>query len=323
MIDPLSLSAEDILKSRALDIFPNENEMAAIFKKLAKRWHPDTSSGDTRVFSDINSKYQAAQKAWANGGYVSSLKIGSTIFPFMYESRFEMGELYVCPRHIIWAVKRDWDDLAKQWLEVIKKYKFPNDDVKSKIVPHIPKNSHVKAYKDRAYVIIDRPYDLIRCADILRSEGPFDAKHMAWTISRAYNLCGFLNYANIRHNDISVETFFIEPASHRGALLGGWFYAGAPKALAVPSRTSHLISLDAAAAHDAQIKLMGRQLLGIPNAAKVHSSNIPAALKQWLLSAPLKSIHEAETNWKKILKDSFGDPKFIEWKLETSKIYPN
>lgn len=326
MISPLNLTAEQILKSSALQIFYSESDLDQVYKALLKKWHPDVCPDPiaSDVVSHINALIAKARHAYANGGYPDTLKIGGTLYPYIAVRPFELGELYICPRNVIWAVERQYDDLAKHWLDIIKGYKFPSDEVKTKITPFIPRNSHVKAYKDRAYVIIDRPHNFIRVRDIISSKGIIDPKHVAWTLSRAYNLAGFLHYNNITHMDISVDTFFIEPATHFGALLGGWFYSGNPSPIAAPSRSAHLTQQKGASVHDAQIRIMGRTMLGCNSISELRRNvDIPQAIKTWLGAPALDNIIEAERKWKDVIISAFGERKFTEYKLTISEIYSN
>ncbi len=330
---PTSLTAEEIIGARPADLFKDESSARATFHALAKKWHPDHSSHPlaSAAFAALNLKYSQAREAFKRGGYFNTLTIktskGEATYPYLAARPFELGEVYICPAHVIWATRREYDDLAKAWLESVKSYKFPNEEVEKKIRPHLPINSHTVANGERAYTIVDRKLKYLRVADIVAAKGPLNPRHVAWTLTRAYNLAGFLRYANISHLDISPETFFIDPPSHHGALLGGWFYS-APKdvkPLAAPARTSHLAATRDTTGLDAQIRLMGRRILGASSPAQLRANDeVPKPMRDWLLGQPIASIAQAHDLWRnKVLIDSYGKHSFTVLDVKEEDIYPS
>jgi hypothetical protein len=320
----LTASPTELLKSKALDLFKSEAEADKTYKALAKLWHPDLNHDNraSEVFAHISAKLVEAKKAFANGGYPNTLKIKETLYPYISCISFELGEIYVCPRHIIYATERRYDDLAKRWLETVKAFKFPNEDVKAKLADVLPKNSHTFASGDRAFTICNRSPNQLRLADILAAKGAMDPKAVAWCLSRAYNIAGFLRYSKINHYDISVETFFVDPATHVGALYGGWFYAGMPKPLAAPARSSHLVSADPKMIADAQIRIMGRRLLGCQTVQQLRAKkDVPESIKNWLLGPANSDIHAAEAGWQKAIIAAFGERKFTVCPISQDEVY--
>ena len=327
--DPLNFSAYQILRLRAIDLFPKEEGSVTVFRNLARKWHPDRNKDldAARVFAHVSQLLNDAKKAWLTGTYPNTLSInkstGTIHYPYLSAQKYELGELYICERHVIWATERTNDDLAKRWLETVKSYKFPSDAVRDKITPFIPRNSHTVANGDRAYTIVDRSSDYIRVADILAKKGPMDPRHVAWTMSRAYNLAGFLQYAGIAHLDISPESFFIEPSTHFGALLGGWFYSApsGKKLIAAPARNAHLVKSEANL--DLQVRLLGRRMLGAHSPVELRANKaIPDAMRHWLMGSPMTRVADAHNVWhKKVLIDSFGEHRFTPYDLTTKEIY--
>lgn len=322
------------MKLRAFELFPAEVGSLEAYRALIKRWHPDANSDPraTEVFSHVTAKFSEAKRGWVHGTYPNTLTIRKKVpgtdtiapahYPYLGVVPFELGELYVCERHVIWATRRSEDDLAKRWLDTVKDLKFPNATVEAKVRPFLPQNSHTVANGDRAYTICQRPEDYIRVADILAKKGAMDPRHVAWTLSRAYKIAGYLNYARIQHLDVSPETMFIDPVSHLGALLGGWFYtaSGGQKLLAVPARTAHLRATETNL--DAQIKMMGRRMLGASSPGQLRANkSVPDPLKSWLLDTPRKTVHEAERDWKGALVAAFGKRRFTEYNLTTAEVY--
>ncbi len=332
-MSPTSLTAEEIISARPADLFKDEASARASFHALAKKWHPDHSSHPlaAAAFAAINVKYSQAREAFKRGGYFNTLTIktsaGEATYPYLSVRPFELGEVYICPAHVIWATRREYDDLAKAWLASVKTYKFPNEEVESKIRPYIPANSHTVANGDRAYTIVDRKRKYLRVADIVSAIGSLNPRHAAWILTRAYNLAGFLRYAKIAHLDISPETFFVDPPSHHGALLGGWFYSApaGEKPLAAPARTAHLAATNSTTGLDAQIRLMGRRILGASSPAQLRANaEVPKPMRDWLLGQPLDNIAQAHDTWRnKVLIDSYGKHSFTVFDVTEESIYPS
>ena len=330
----LDFSAEAILKARAVDLFTKEETAAALRSELLKKWHPDRNKDSKAgaVVAHINSLFDTARAAFSRGGYPDTLTIktskGDQHYTYLAVVPFELGEIYICSKHIVYATERQYDDLAKRALDVSKEFKFPHKDVEDKLRPALPRNIHTVANGTRAYTIMARDRDYVRLKDLLDAKGPLDPKHVAWILSRAYNLCGWLSYSKIVHLDISPETFFVEPSSHLAGLLGGWFYSSAPKneklkkRLAAPARSLHLAKGDAVKAHLAQIRVMGRRALGCNSISQLRArTDVPAAMKSWLMSAAGDHAVKEEDAWKDVLLASFGERKFTVLHTTTKDVY--
>lgn len=329
MTSLLTLTAAQLLNKKPAQLFVSKDAAAHVHKELLKKWHPDRNK-DPRageVVAHINSSYTLAKKAFENGGYPDTLTIktskGEQNYPYIAALKTELGELYICNRHIIYATERQYDDLVKQALDVSKAFKFPNDDIKAQLSHVVPRNIHTIANGDRAYTIMARDKDYVRVIDIL-AKGPIDPKHVAWIMSRAYNIAGWLKYSDLYHYDISPETMFVEPASHLGGLLGGWFYSGTGKTKpkAAPARSVHLTKYKRSKIHLSQIKTMGRRLLGCNSISELKKrADVPAPLKTWLSSAAGDNPVQEEKAWKETLIASFGPNRFTVMNLTTKDIY--
>lgn len=328
-VDPMN-AVEILTITRPSTLFPDLSRAEANWRHLIKKWHPDQNSDPLarQVSAHINALYADVKRAVKSGGYPDTLTIqtksGPVSFPHLAVRPFELGELYVCERHIIWAAARQHDDLAKRWLDTTGAFRFPNAAEEARNSPFLPKNNHVVVDADRTFTIIDRTADYIRVSDIVAKMGPLDPKHAAWVMSRAYNLACFLGYAGIVHLDIRPETFFIEPSSHIGALLGGWFYTGYERhaPLAVPSRAEHLARQRPALAHLSQIRAMGRRLVGAPTVADLRqNTTLPAPLKAWLLGWAGSDPIAETAAWGQIIDKSFGPRRFTPYPLTTAEIY--
>lgn len=314
-------------------LFPDRTTVEETFRTLARKWHPDLNSDPQSkvVFQHVNSLFSAAKKALAQNtwGYGDVLTItgskGEKHYPFLRQQPFELGELYVCERKLIFATRREHDELCKRFLASTKAFAFPSDQMKTEFHDNLPRNTHTIANGDRAYTIIDKAPELIRLADIIAKKGPMDPKHVAWSLSRMYNMCCWLEFSGLRHLDISPETFYINPETHGGALLGGWYFSKGPKdekALAAPARTAHYATMDANKAHLSMVKQTGRRLFGAVSSATLNANpGVPDYLKRWLTSpAGDNPVREYEM-WHKTLEQCFGKRRFTPYPLTPQDIY--
>lgn len=320
--DLLTLSAAQLLQRRVL--FKPGQDIASLFKQLMKRWHPDQNSDPLAkdVAAHVSQQYAQARRGEFPNTLTMKTKNGPVIYTHLGTRPFELGDVYICPRDVIWRVRPEFTDLVKQFLDVTKKFNYPNDAVRDKIAPFLPRNVRVLVNPDYTYLLQERDAPLVRCADIIANKGPLHPKHVGWIMSRAYNLAGYLHFAKMTHLDISTETLFIDPATHLASLLGGWFYSGTPKIIAAPARSAHLVKAEADQAHGQQIRALGMQLLNAKSGVELRANKeLPPAMRSWLMGRAGSSLIREEEQWKKVLTDSFGPRKFTVLDLKFEDVY--
>lgn len=324
-LDPVKATAEEILACRW--IFTKDSNDAD-WLRWAKAWHPDVNKHPAAkdVFAHVKSQHEAIKRGDYPNAVTIKSKRGTFYYPYLAKREFELGELFICNRHVIWATRRSEDDLAKRWLDTTKHFKFPNKTVEDELRLELPNNSHTVANGEWAYTIIDRKRDYVRVRDALDKLGPFEPAHVAWILSRAYRLVGFLNYSNVHHLDVSTETFFIEPATHHGALLGGWYYTGYGKTppIGAPARTAYLRGKFGSVAqqHLTQVRAMGRQLLGCEKISEFRKrKDVGEPLRSWLMGVGGTDVVAEERAWKKALEDTFGKRRFTVCPITMKEVY--
>jgi hypothetical protein len=130
-----------------------------------------------------------------------------------------------------------------------------------------------------------------------------------------------------------LDTFFISPKFHGGALLGGWWYSVPEdmKLIGVPAKVFGIMPPSSTYFERANLRLdldlvrmIGRQLLGDEAGNKLaNMKDVPAGITNWLkCSSSGKAINDYEL-WKKILDEGFGPPKFIKMNLTVEDLYKN
>jgi hypothetical protein len=153
-------------------------------------------------------------------------------------------------------------------------------------------------------------------------------------MSGLHNMTCYLDWADLSHNDISLDTYFISPKYHSGALLGGWWYTSkiGNKIIAVPNRTYQYMPMEVRKTKISSIKTdleliraVGRELLGDVTGTRLkQNEDIPKPLINWLvLPSPTGSAIKDYTLWQKVLTDSFGPRKFVNMEVAAEELYKN
>lgn len=345
MKDVLKLTAKEILVISITSpekLFTGDTSIAKQeWHNLTKVWHPDRASGNAEVMTHINALYDLAINKlklgiWSDDGIARiTSKITNKVYEikFLRKHDFELGEMYVGNNSIVFAIAEDGYDLADLGLERIKNLKYANPTMKEEFSRYLPTIKYEDQTEDRRIIVMQKTPDVLLLRDVLdHYNDKIDPKHVAWILSRLYNIGCFLKFNDISLNDISPDTCFISPEFHTVSIIGGWWYSTllGRSIRAVPSRTILYAPLNLidkkvgdSTIDSELIKATGRELLGdITGAGKFNSdSTIPKALKNWLQSPGSSDLYEEYQKWTNVLLDSFGKRKFVEMKLEAKDIY--
>lgn len=93
--------------------------------------------------------------------------------------------------------------------------------MKIEISKFIPTKYSKFITEDDNYIIrVEKLNDLIRLKDVLDFyNGEIPKKHAIWIISSLYNICNYIEYSNLSHNDINIDSIYISPEYH-----GVWWF---------------------------------------------------------------------------------------------------
>lgn len=341
------LSADDIL-ALPLDapeaLFgADENSFKPAYRQLVAAWHPDRNR-DPRaasVMAHITALHGAGMQkikagTWAPPNVlVLKSKTGKKIkIKYARQHAFELGQMYIGDNFVTYCLDPAYGDLAATGLKNIETLTFADDAMREEFGRALPRvKSHFEADDGKHIVVLHKPADTVLLRDIVAHEGGrIPPTHVAWIMRRLHNLTCYLDWAGITHNDFSLDTYFISPEHHYGALLGGWWYAAAPGAqlTALPMRTAGLAPSDVIRNQKADgrvdlelIRAIGRELLGDPGGSTlITDASVPRPLSDWLR---LPSSGKPRADYKAfdddVLPKSFGPRRFVKWNITPTDIY--
>ena len=339
------VTAKDILTMHEPGLlFTGLNTLDQEYKSLAKKWHPD-KHGCTKEASDvmanINILYAKAKELAASGSWfgpnnivVTDINNKQHSISFKVKHTFELGSMYIGNNIIVYAVKKEFEDLFDNAVKVINSFKYSTKEMEEEFARCLPKILDTFQTKEILYLVVSKTPDVFLLKDILNHfSGRMDGRHVAWIINRLYNILCYTDHLGLSHNAISLDTYFISPEFHSGLLLGGWWYAvphGA-KLISVPSTTYELLppvvksSKVGHISTDLElIRALGRELLGDRNGTKLLSLNEATLgpIINWLrgvASSTSNKVVTDYTKWEEVLLQVFGPRKFV--KLKIGKIY--
>lgn len=310
--------------------FSDEEATKKKFRDLAKEWHPDVCK-DPRageVFDHIN-KLHAFAIEKIQGGYWGS----KGIFAFQSDKKkvgiiydrkctFEFGDYFVCRDKICWLFESRHKEY---WLAACgnMNFKYASDRMQKDMKRCLPFGIGATVTDTGNFWFqVDKPKELIRLKDIFHHlDGQIDARHVAWIMSRLHNICAYLSFAQISHQNISTETVYIEPFGHGAALLGGWEFAKTftSPVHVLPLRTFNLLPWPV---KTRKIALPHTDLDLIRAIGREIDFKCPAPMKEWFSDASTGNAFDEFKEWGKVLDRSFGPKRvFVPFELTAEQVY--
>lgn len=317
------------------------------YRHLAFIWHPDRCrDGFAReVLPHVNGLYRSAkdklsQGAWETPGFLSILDKAGQEYRFRFHLRrsFELGEMLLGDSVVTYLLDARHKLFFDNAVRRIGNFVYASDAMRQEVSRYLPTIRKIFEARDgRLVMVLQKSADLLLLRDVLNHYGVVGfpgewPRHVAWVQSTLHNLCCYLEYAGLTHNDISPDTYFISPHDHSGALLGGWWYSeqAGLKLSGVPGRTYNLMPLDVKSRKLADprvdlelVRSVGRELLGDISGMKFSRTRpAPEPLLTWLRHPTTGSALTDYRLWReKVLIDSFGKPRFVEMNLKSEEIY--
>lgn len=346
MIDVSKLTADEILaipiESPEILFSADPAELKKQYRVLAKIWHPDGNPAGEDIFQHINVLKDKAEVKmtlglWDLPGKVRITSKVGTNYEISYRAhhQFEMGDLYAGDVSVIYLINDVDVDLVNNARSQIKGITYQSDRFRKEFERQIPKLAKEVEMVDRRAIIFQKKRGQILLRDVLNHfRGKMDPKHVAWIVSRMYNLACFLRSVGLTHNDISPDTIYIDPENHYISLVGGWWYVTpiGSRLTAIPSRTMLYAPADVVKAKTADpiidnelIKATARELLGDVSGSKLlYDPLLPKPMVSWATDPSTDRTPKEYLNWQdKVLPAAFGPRTFVELDLTPDDVYPH
>jgi len=320
----------------------DKNSVKSLFRKLAKKWHPDVnkSRDAVAVFAHISRLYDEAiyrlqNDIWNKKGVFEFIDIKNKTYRVKYKYTYDIdiGTMYVSDTYVIYVINKKFEHLFLNGQNVIKNLKFSSDRMKKEVGCYLPNIAHILETEEEFVLLFSKTRDQVPLRALLTYfNGKLDPKHVAWIISSVYSIVCYLKWADLVHHDISLDTCFVSPEFHSVSLLGGWWYTKPYNSSlkAVPSRTYRLLPLSvkdskkASFMTDTQlIKALGRELFDDVSGTMLRTrSDIPGAMVDWCLLPGTDNVFNDYDNWmNKVLVDSYGERRFVKLDVVIDDIY--
>ena len=330
------MTAEELLKIKMPEklFSPSLIEAQRQYRELVKKWHPDknTSADAQTVFTHVRNLYNLARTKIACNywGYAGAITIReghkSSTVKYQSAQSFELGRVLITPEEVIYIISDSHRALAENILYARSWFVYASNLMAEEVKRYLPTELQHSAGVYR----IKKDKSFLSLRSVLNYYGgSMEPRSVAWIMSTLYNLSCYLEYAGIVHHDISVDTYFINPEKHSGALLGGWWYAArrGDRIKVVPKRTYELLPWKvrtnkiASRATDAELILaVGRELLGAGNGNKMRADT-PKAMVEWLTAVGGTGAIENYRKWALVLEESFGPRRFTPMNLTSEMLY--
>lgn len=332
--------------SKAKEIFgETADAIRVVYRKLAQRWHPDrnTSPDAVEVFVRIQKLHRIATGEDSvdstNSLNLSECEIvdaSGKRFSFKGQSfeRFELGFFYRGKGSFAYKVEKNHKEFFNKAVSIIKNFNFANEDMKKAMLPCLPEIAGHPLGEDGGLLVIKKNVESVRLRDlfnyILKTDKAMDARHVAWVLSGLFNISCYLEYSDLAHQAISLDSVWVTPRTHDVSLLGGWFFAQnfnqpikvLPSYSASLASSKYLKNKIAEKGFDRElIRAVGRELLGDRTGQRLKSYGVPDPIINFLLDIPAKTAVEDYKNWKECLRKVFGDPKFIKMEISHHQVY--
>ena len=336
------MNAANLLKLTKPELLFSKDKIKAQFRALALQWHPDRchDSRCSEVFSHINKLYNSGLEKIEKGYWdtFGLLEIQSTIgkkynIRYKVSIPFDLGVMYVSDTVVVYKVRREFKKLYDSFLDNISHLKYSSDRMKEEFSRYFPKIKATVETADDYILVLSKTPDVLPLSVVLKYYGGvMNPKGVAWIVSTLHNIHCFLQYNEIAHNNIDLNTYFISPENHSGLLLGGWWYtAGIGKKLrGVPVKTFEKMRSKKRLEKQADrmvdgelIRSMARTLLGDETGMTLTSKyKVPEAMSMWLRVPGSGSAVNDYKKWKNsILPASFGERKFTPMVVDIEKAY--
>lgn len=316
------------------------------FKDMASRWHPDACPDPqaARVFAHIVALRDAALAAV--GAIPSGATTGRPTKILAFKDGRRLGvrplavhaagaaEALVAARTLTFVFGADAADLGRAALARWVAIRHADARMEQAMGPLLPPRTPVLEgpLEDGGYALaMPRLPGFVALPDLLaRLGGRMDPVHAAWLGSGLFHLAAWLGWAGLAHGAIQPETVFVDPATHRVALWGGWEHATAlgsrPSALpqatirALPRLGARGEVVDATTDR-VLVRDVLRAALGEAAHLRPKAADVPAPLADRIAALPPATAVEDYQAWITALEAAWGPRRFRDLGVVEADVY--
>lgn len=318
-------------------VFGNPPDVT-IYRRLAKEFHPDRNKEPdaARIFAAANDIWEGKRNPFDTGARFTVLKTDGTqiiLRPLAHES-IPSGLRFTGKRFVGYEIKQACADQAQAVYGALKAalngapqsyFSFGTKAIREQCLTgpdgFLPRVEDyfaaqggalfVRLAKEPSYV----PLNLV----LARAGGKLEPEHVAWILSGLYNAACYMQHTGVVHLGLTLESLYVEPATHRTALLGGWEHAvkeGA-KPVLVPGWIAEALPRRYRGAKRAElgmtleiIRALGRTLLGDPNGTQMIRDKANP-ISRFLLGRADGSAIDQYRDWRSATAAHFGGHRFF------------
>lgn len=326
------------------DLFTGDEAiMKSEYWSLAKEWHPDHHNNSTesnKVTVHLNLLYKRGLEMlkkgdWKRENFIKFIAKDGKMHEINYYAvhDFEFGKTFLCNTVVIYIIPLLYKHLFNNAVRVINGFQYAHDEMRKEFSRYVPTDITTFETNDEELgIVVHKSSDLLLLRDVLNHyNGQMPDRHVAWIISRLLNIVCYIEYNGITHNGISLDTFFISPPLHGGALLGGWWYSvptgskmigTSQDILALMSPESQRNKISSIYTDLECVRSIGRELLGDKNGTRLLTMKAaPDPFIQWLRGTSLGNPKGTYKRWNEVLTESYGPRQFVALDITKEIIY--
>lgn len=308
-------------------LFPKDTAQAVNLRNtLLKKYHPDVckEAQSSELINHIIKLYDSFLLKISENRYgvfdkTHTFTISGIPQNLYYNvaHKFPLGNIYYSPESISWVLDKQYKTFASKhsllrtYLSQIKTaYNFI--DIYNTALPAAPaveigSGYIIDVYKQRTRVLL---------ADIVAQ---FEVTGVAWLLNRIYAQLTAFHSVGIAIGDISETNIWVDPTSHKASFINGLWFASTPLEI-----TKQIPKYAAGVLPSAKIKnnpklldlylvkRLGRQLI---------KADTTTPMVTFLKQETSGDVEVDHANWKKVLKQCFGEPKFVVMNVDFEKLY--
>jgi hypothetical protein len=315
----------------------NTDQLKVMYRQLRSEWHPDrnTDSQAAEVLSHINVLHAAAEQKLIAGTWGTKqlsetfITLDGREFKLKYVKTFPTvtGVTYIGYELALFKINKDYYDLLPA---IQRTLKFATPEMEKNVGIYLPKFDKSIDFGDYIVIKVNKDKDAIRLSDIhqyyLDKGTTLDIKHVTWIVTRLLNIACYLEWSKLCHNDIALDTLYVNPSKHSVYLLGGWEFSTITDTKLKIVRSGHT---DLMSPEQKKTKLSSNSLdlELIRNVARtligdIHALNkIPKPIKTFITHPTTGSAIKDYEIWSRVVTDAFGPRKFINLDLTVDQIY--